>query len=136
VPDTLPFAEVWLADFEFVAVDGENPDPVCVVAHELRSGRKIRVWQDELRRMSGPPYPTGANAGSSGRYPGAPRISPRLAHAPLRARLGRRARQRRGSIGRQRRMFHLMRRRGAAAKLASLFKNGAGGDYGCWLTRR
>jgi hypothetical protein len=28
--------------------------------------------------------------GSSGRYPGAPRISPRLAHAPLRAGLGRR----------------------------------------------
>ena len=27
---------------------GENPVPVCVVAWELRSGRKLRLWRDEF----------------------------------------------------------------------------------------
>jgi hypothetical protein len=55
----LPFAEIWCVDFEFRADPGENPDPVCLVARELRSGRTVRLWQDELRRMPCPPYPTG-----------------------------------------------------------------------------
>jgi hypothetical protein len=53
----LPFKEIWAVDFEFGADPGENPDPVCLVALELRSGRKVRLWQDELGPM--PPYPTG-----------------------------------------------------------------------------
>ena len=60
--DALPFAEIWAVDFEFVAEPGENPEPVCLVARELRSGRTVRVWQDELRRMPRPPYPTGPEA--------------------------------------------------------------------------
>jgi hypothetical protein len=59
--DALPFAEIWAADFEFRAEPGENPEPICLVARELRSGRTIRVWQDELRCMSRPPYPTDAS---------------------------------------------------------------------------
>jgi DNA polymerase-1 len=53
------FREVVVADFEFAATPGERPDPVCLVAHELRSGRKFRIWQDQLGPT--PPYATGAD---------------------------------------------------------------------------
>jgi hypothetical protein len=58
--DALPFAEIWAVDFEFGAEPGENPEPVCLVAWELRSGRKVRVWRDEF--SSTPPYATGPDA--------------------------------------------------------------------------
>ena len=44
------FSEIWTIDFEFVARPGERPDPVCLVGHELRSGRWITLWRDELHR--------------------------------------------------------------------------------------
>lgn len=50
-----PFREVWAIDFEFLADPGEQPDVVCCVARELRSGRLIRLWRDELPPE--PPYP-------------------------------------------------------------------------------
>jgi DNA polymerase I len=53
------FAEVWCEDFEFMAGPGENPVPLCLVAQELRSGREVRLWQDELHE---PPYPLGPEA--------------------------------------------------------------------------
>lgn len=53
------YREVWLADFEFSAPPGERPIPVCLVARELRSGRTVRLWQDDLRGRRMPPYPTG-----------------------------------------------------------------------------
>ena len=37
------FQEIVAADFEFCGGDGDRPNPVCYVAHELRSGRKHRV---------------------------------------------------------------------------------------------
>jgi hypothetical protein len=52
-----PFREVWAADFEFVAPPGERPDVVCLVARELKSGRVIRLWRDQLGPV--PPYATG-----------------------------------------------------------------------------
>jgi DNA polymerase I len=55
--DALPFAEIWAVDFEFGVEPGENPKPVCLVAWELRSGRKVRLWRDGF--ASAPPYPTG-----------------------------------------------------------------------------
>ena len=55
--DLLPFAEIWAVDFEFGAEPGENPEPVCLVARELRSGRKLRLWRDEFGAE--PPYPNG-----------------------------------------------------------------------------
>jgi DNA polymerase-1 len=58
--DLLPFPEVWAVDFEFVAKDGDNPDPVCLVALELRTGRKLRLWRDQFGAE--PPYPTGPKA--------------------------------------------------------------------------
>lgn len=53
------FKEVWLGDFEFNAQAGERPSPVCLVARELRSGRLVRLWLDELRGMRQPPFSTG-----------------------------------------------------------------------------
>jgi DNA polymerase family A len=58
--DLLPFAEIWVVDFEFLSETGENPEPVCLVAWELRSGRKVRLWRDEFG--TAPPYPTGPTA--------------------------------------------------------------------------
>lgn len=46
-------------DFEFIADAGENPDPVCLVAWELRSGRKLRLWRGEFG--TAPPYSTGSD---------------------------------------------------------------------------
>ena len=42
------YKEVWCCDFEFQALAGERPMVHCLVAHELRSGRTIRLWADEL----------------------------------------------------------------------------------------
>ena len=51
--------EIWLGDFEFVARPGERPEVVCLVAHELRSGRTLALWRDELGPE--PPYRTDSN---------------------------------------------------------------------------
>jgi hypothetical protein len=53
------YREVWLVDFEFSAPPGERPTPVCLAAREFRSGRALRLWQDDLRGRRLPPYPTG-----------------------------------------------------------------------------
>lgn len=53
---TFAFREVWVVDFEFVALPGERPQPVCLVAHELTSNRKIRLWREDLLGLSSPPY--------------------------------------------------------------------------------
>jgi DNA polymerase-1 len=58
--DLLPFAEIWAVDFEFGSELGENPEPVCLIAWELRSGRKVRLWRDEVGHA--PPYPIGPTA--------------------------------------------------------------------------
>lgn len=62
--DQLPFREIWCVDFEFH--QGGNPGnrqiPVCMVAKELRTGRVLRYWQNELRDMDGPPFPIGDDA--------------------------------------------------------------------------
>jgi hypothetical protein len=57
--ESLPFRAVWVLDFEFVAPPGERPDPVCLVAHELRSGRVVRLFREELRARRESPLPTG-----------------------------------------------------------------------------
>jgi DNA polymerase I len=52
------FREVWAVDFEFSAPPGERPRPLCMVAWELRSSRKLRIWEDELWGIERAPYPT------------------------------------------------------------------------------
>src|ERR687883_18779 len=51
----LPYREVWCLDFEYRAPDGERPEPHCLVARELRSGRELRLWRDQLE-PGGPPF--------------------------------------------------------------------------------
>jgi hypothetical protein len=55
------FREIVLVDFEFNKSDkGDRPDPVCMAARELRSGREHRLWRGEFGPA--PPYPTGPDA--------------------------------------------------------------------------
>jgi DNA polymerase I len=51
------FREVVVVDFEFAIPPGERPQPVCLVAHELRRGQRFRVWKDQFGPV--PPYATG-----------------------------------------------------------------------------
>jgi hypothetical protein len=51
------FREVVAVDFEFGATTGNRPEPICLVAHELRSGLRFRVWHDQFGPT--PPYATG-----------------------------------------------------------------------------
>jgi hypothetical protein len=53
-----PYAEVWAVDFEFTAPPGGRPVPLCLVARELRSGRRVRLWLADGAPPV-PPYPTG-----------------------------------------------------------------------------
>jgi DNA polymerase-1 len=53
------FREVVVVDFEFTANPGNRPIPVCLVAHELHSGRRFRLWQGDFG--SAPPYATGSD---------------------------------------------------------------------------
>ena len=56
------FGEVWAVDFEFTAHGGERPEPICMIARELRSGHTLKVWQDELRQLDTAPFETGSEA--------------------------------------------------------------------------
>ena len=63
----LPFTEAWCVDTEYypgggLANGGREGDAItpCLVAHELRSGRTVRLWQDELGPF--PPYRLDAGA--------------------------------------------------------------------------
>jgi DNA polymerase-1 len=52
----LGYSEVQLLDFEFLALPGERPRPLCLVARDLLSGRELRLWEDELRAMESAPF--------------------------------------------------------------------------------
>lgn len=58
----IPFREVWTCDTEFQAPPGERPHVLCLVARELRSGREIRLWRDDLIRLASAPFNVGADA--------------------------------------------------------------------------
>ncbi len=53
--DTLPYRQIWAVDFEFGIKPGNRPDPVCLVAREMRSGTTVRLWRDQFGPV--PPYP-------------------------------------------------------------------------------
>jgi hypothetical protein len=48
------YKHVVAVDFEFIATTGDRPVPVCMVARELHSGQRWRLWQDQLQ--SAPPF--------------------------------------------------------------------------------
>ena len=58
----LPFREIWCVDFEYYpgaglahgGREGDPATPLCLVALEMRSGRIVRQWQNELGPF--PPY--------------------------------------------------------------------------------
>ena len=56
------FDEIWCVDAEYSCHPGCQPEPICVVARELRSGRELRLWQDELATLSAAPFRTDERA--------------------------------------------------------------------------
>jgi hypothetical protein len=58
------FNSIWAVDteFHFNGNPGNRPTPVCLVAHELISGKRLKLWQDELLQMQTPPYDTGPDS--------------------------------------------------------------------------
>ena len=58
----LPYQQIWCCDFEYCGSDGDLPVPVCMVAMELLSGRVLRLRQDELQRLTEPPFDTGPDS--------------------------------------------------------------------------
>jgi DNA polymerase-1 len=53
------FAELWAVDFEFPAGPDLRPRPLCMVAMEIRSGRTIKMWRDELYACKARPFDVG-----------------------------------------------------------------------------
>jgi hypothetical protein len=61
--DSLPFREIWAVDFEFRAPPGERIQLVtCMCARELRSGRELNIWGDELLRLPAAPFNVGSDS--------------------------------------------------------------------------
>jgi DNA polymerase I len=56
----LPFREIWACDFEFRSAPGERPSPLCMCARELRTGRELRLWREEL--SPGAPFDIGPDS--------------------------------------------------------------------------
>jgi hypothetical protein len=59
------FREVWCADFEFNAPAGHRPEPLCIAARELRSGRRVMRWLTDEPPDSltdEPPFTLGTDA--------------------------------------------------------------------------
>ena len=55
-PPMFGYERIWLVDFEFRAVPGERPVPICMVALELEKKRCLRVWLDGEATLPAP-YP-------------------------------------------------------------------------------
>jgi len=56
------FDEIWCVDAEYSCHSGCRPEPICVVARELRSGQELRLWQDELATLPAAPFRTDERA--------------------------------------------------------------------------
>src|SRR4029453_15658134 len=54
------FREIWCADFEFCQAPGDLPDPVCLVATEIRTGRCLRFFKSEIPKTA--PYSLGSDS--------------------------------------------------------------------------
>ena len=52
------FKFIWILDFEFFAPPGEFPEPLCLVAYEVRTRRWVKLWRDQLRSGM-PPFDVG-----------------------------------------------------------------------------
>ncbi len=56
------FREVWTVDTEYQAGSGDRPFVVCLCARELRTGRMLRLWRDDLIRLAAAPFDVGTRA--------------------------------------------------------------------------
>ena len=54
------FKTVWVVDYEFKAAPGGRPEPVCLVAHEVRSGQTLHLWRDQWGQTC--PYDIGPDS--------------------------------------------------------------------------
>jgi DNA polymerase-1 len=52
------FEEIWACDTEYSAPTGHRPTPICLVARELRTGRTVRLWADEMASRYSAPFRT------------------------------------------------------------------------------
>jgi DNA polymerase-1 len=52
------FDQIWVCDTEYTAATGCRPVPICLIARELRSGRELRLWQDQLGELPAAPFRT------------------------------------------------------------------------------
>lgn len=57
--DLNQFLEIWALDFEYGQIPGNVPEVRCMVAKELRSGRTLRLWADQLSKLDAPPFGLG-----------------------------------------------------------------------------
>ena len=56
------FDEIWCVDTEYSAPTGHRPTPICLVGLELRSGRQLRLWEDQLAQLRAAPFRTDGRA--------------------------------------------------------------------------
>ncbi|HLG85504.1 MAG TPA: DNA polymerase [Bradyrhizobium sp.] len=53
------FGSISVIDFEFQSLNGNRPNPVCLVVKDLRTGSLQRFWRDDLIRLNECPFPIG-----------------------------------------------------------------------------
>jgi hypothetical protein len=58
----LGFGAIWTLDTEFRASPGERQQPLCLVAHELLSGRVVRIWLADGAAPVAPPFDLGPDS--------------------------------------------------------------------------
>jgi hypothetical protein len=47
-PEFAGFEQIWFDDFEFIPRPGGHPDVICQCAYEIRTGQRLRLWEDQL----------------------------------------------------------------------------------------
>jgi len=61
-PREFGFREIWCVDFEFANTPGSRPRPHTLVAHEVYTGRTLRLFEEEFTQLKAPPYGVGRDA--------------------------------------------------------------------------
>jgi len=56
------FKQIWFVDFEFSVKPGEFPVPICMVAEEYYSRKRLSLWSDQLKACEQAPFDTGKDS--------------------------------------------------------------------------
>ena len=51
-PEFAEFDEIWCEDGEWIPAPGEHPDVLCWCALELRTGRRIELWDEQITSVA------------------------------------------------------------------------------------